>query len=92
MRGEAEPSTLLIQAQDRARRLYELLQSHEADLLRHVQLAEKSASRNVPATPPLTQPDPAVLRDGADRIRRAADDARRLLANLTRALGDEEGR
>jgi len=78
-RGESEQPTLLKQGHCRALRLHEVLQSHEADLLRHAESAL-----------PVIEPDTTVLREGADRIHRAADAAARLLDSLTRALRDEE--
>jgi len=83
-RGGPEQPTLLTQARDRALRLHEVLQLHQADLLRHVESAESSLSP--------TEPDAAAIREGADRIRRTADAARRLVEGLARALKDDEDR
>jgi hypothetical protein len=91
---DPEQQPHLMQALDRARRLHEVLQSHEADLLRHAESAEKSAGENasIMAAPLSTEPDATVLRDGAHRMTRAANAAERLIEGLTRALRGEEER
>ena len=76
---------LLTQALQRARRVHEVLGSHQADLLRHAQSAGKDAG--LP-----NDPNPTALLDGADRVRRAVDATSRLIEALARAVRiDQDG-
>ena len=84
-RVNAAQPTPLIEAANRALRLHERLISHEAELLRHVESASKTA-----ALP--NGPGASALRDGVDRVRRAVDAASHLIDGLARALTDEDDR
>jgi hypothetical protein len=93
-RVDPEQPALLIQAHGCAVRLHEVLKSHDADLLRHVESAEKSACQNDSPSSrlSLTEPDATALREGAHRVQRAADAAARLIDGLSWALRDNECR
>lgn len=90
---EADRSSHLSQARERTRRLHEVLRAHAADLVRHADSAERSASlsNSTKRDPVNAEVDVLALRGGSQRVRQAADAANRLLEGLTEALGDEEG-